>query len=437
MRRNGPLRFLFGTARHEDAVPIETAGPGQTQAGADMPASPQAAPVAPSGDIVAPVALASVAAARGAEDRPLSGANAATARTGNGRVKILSTEFAQGWVAAANGRPTRLVAMLGPEIIGASLANITAADADATKANGADEAWEFVIVFDRAVAAGDVEAIEIMPVGGGAPLARAPNMKLQLMPPMRIFVVGSPRSGTSQMGGTLSSALQLPWLGECHAAHLFATASEALSGGAGSPHGMVRFMARGDYRSLAAGAAKQTYFYTHGSASFVDKTPGVSMIKAVPFLRECFPDAYFIFLFRNPVANVLSRFAKFHQTFESACRDWAASMTAWTKVRDELPHYLEIRQEDMMQKPHDVAARITDYIGMPEIAPTIEESLSAGTHERTGAGIGKTSVGETEWTAEQKRFFSQICEPVYNSFSAGPLETSKTPATSELAGGKP
>jgi hypothetical protein len=329
------------------------------------------------------------------------------------------------------------VALLGAEIIGTTSAKFTAPDADAAKADGADEAREFVVIFDRAVSAEEVEAIEIMPIPGGAPLPRAATMKLQQTPPTRIFVVGSPRSGTSQMGGTLSSALQLPWLGECHAAHLFATAADALSGSVGSPHGMVRFMARGGYRNLAAEAAKQTYFYMHSSASFVDKTPGAPMVKAVPFLRECFPDAYFIFLFRNPVGNVLSRIAKFRMTFESACRDWAAAMTAWTKVRDELPHYLEIRQEDMMDRPHDVAARIADYLGMPEIAAAIGASLAAGTHERTGAGLGKTSVDETEWTPEQKRFFSQICEPVYNLFSAGPNETSKIPAASELVGGKP
>ena len=175
-------------------------------------------------------------------------------------------------------------------------------------------------------------------------------------------------------------------------------------------------MAKQKFRATAIEAAKKAYFYMHGSASFVDKTPGVAMISAAPFLNECFPQSFFIFQRRNPVGNVLSRMAKFGGNFESHCRDWAAAMLEWQKVRPLLPHYLDIEQEEMLESPKRVATKIAEYIGIPYSAELIFQSLQAGSLERTGAGVGKSSRSQTGWTAEQTAIFDQICGPAMKVF---------------------
>jgi hypothetical protein len=336
-----------------------------------------------------------------------------------GHVEILSTEFALGWAAASpEGRFAELYAVLGTEVIGASTAHFGRADLDTARVEGSLNAYAFLIVFNRPVATEDVARIQIMPALGKAPLPPAGALKLDRTPPLRVFVLGSPRSGTSEMGTTLAAALKLPWLGEGHAAPLFATAANALQGDGASSNGFVRFLAREHYRKVAVDAAREAYFFIHASASFLDKTPGAPMVSAVPFLHECFPDARFIFLWRHPVGNVLSRMAKFGGNIESHSRDWAASMNAWRDVRKTLPHYLEIRQEDMMARPHAVAAEIARYVGVPDIGGTIGTSLAAGTRERTGAGLGKTTTAEANWTPEQVAAFSRICSPVLAAFEA-------------------
>lgn len=76
------------------------------------------------------------------------------------------------------------------------------------------------------------------------------------------------------MGATLSKTFNLSWLGEFHA-------------------------------NVLIDQARLAYYIMHGSASFVDKTPGVPMIRSAPFLADCFQDAKFICLRRNGISNVL------------------------------------------------------------------------------------------------------------------------------------
>ena len=210
--------------------------------------------------------------------------------------------------------------MIDTEVIGFGVANINRPDLERARQDHQLDAYAFIIVFTRPIAAELVQAINVLIVGQAATLPRAKQVKIDRSPSLRLFLMGSPRSGTSQLGSTLTKVLGLPWLGEGHGAPLFASAAEALSGDIGAENGLVRYMARQNFRQIAIEAAKSAYFYMHGSASFVDKTPGVKMIAAAPFLNECFPESRFIFQRRNPVANVLSRMAKFGGSFEAHCQ---------------------------------------------------------------------------------------------------------------------
>ena len=348
-----------------------------------------------------------------------SGPNApATPMAAMGRVEVLSPDFAMGWAAAdAKGQFTPLFALLDGEVIGVSSPHFSRPDLDRARRDGRLDACVFVIIFASPVPAGKLGAIQIVFAFGRGTLPQT-KVKFDRTPPQRLFLFGSPRSGTSEMGNTLTSVLKLPWLGEVHGAPLFANAAHAIKGDSHSANGMVRFMRDQNIAESVVTAMKQAYFFMHGSSSFVDKTPGAPMIDAAPFISECFPDAHFIFLWRNPVANVLSRMVKFGGNFESHCRDWTAAMNAWIAVRKGLPHFLEIRQEDMLEKPHEVGASIAGYIGSPDMGPAIGASLTSGSRERTGAGVGKTSLSETDWTEQQVAFFCRVCEPVYDLFRA-------------------
>jgi hypothetical protein len=335
----------------------------------------------------------------------------------NGRVEKLSTEFAIGWATVSRSKHhTPVFATVDGEIIGFAVANISRLDLDRARQEGKMDAYGYIVIFDRRVPAEQVQSIKILIAGQSVILPQGSPVKTDRSPSLRLFLMGSPRSGTSQLARTLSKVLELPWLGEGHAAPLFASAAIALSGDADDKNGISRFMAHQGFRQIAIEAAKKAYFYLHGSASFVDKTPGVKMIGAATFLNECFPGSRFVFLWRNPVSNVLSRMAKFGGNFEAHCRDWAGAMNEWLRVRSLLPHYLEIQQEDMREIPDRVAQDIAEYIGIADCAVPISQSLKTESLESTGAGIGNADQLKSSWTPEQIATFDKICGPTMRAF---------------------
>ena len=339
------------------------------------------------------------------------------ASTITGRVETLSTGFVIGWASAsAVNTFSHVFAMIDTEVIGFGIANITRPDLERARQASQLIAYAFILVFSRPVAAELVRHINVFIVGQPAMLRGTKQLKIDRSPPLRLFLMGSPRSGTSQLGSTLTKVLGLPWLGEGHGAPLFSRAAEALSGDIGAENGLVRYMARQNFRQIAIEAAKSAYFYMHGSASFVDKTPGVKMIAAAPFLNECFPESRFVFQRRHPVANVLSRMVKFGGSFEAHCRDWAGAMNEWLNVRALLPHYVEIQQEDMLEAPDRVAKTLAEYIGLPGCADAICQSLKTDSLERTGAGAGQTDRLRAGWTSEQIATFEKICGPAMQAF---------------------
>jgi hypothetical protein len=335
-----------------------------------------------------------------------------------GRVETVSTEFVSGWASVPPAGPCAYVfAVLQGEVLGFGAASTLRPDLEKARREGRLDAHAFILTFKRPVVAELVSSIQVYVVGQPTPLPQAKQLKVDRAPCLRLFLLGSPRSGTSQLGTTLTQVLSLPWLGEGHGAPLFARAADALTGDKSAENGLVRHMARENFRQIAIQAARSAYFFMHGSASFVDKTPGVPMIAAAPFLVECFPGSRFIFLRRNPVANIRSRLVKFAGTpFEEHCRDWAAAMNEWLRVRSLLPHYVEIQQEDMLAAPEEVAKVLADYIGVPECAARVCDSLKTERLEQTGAGAGTTDKLQAGWTAAQVQAFEKICGPAMRAF---------------------
>jgi len=326
-----------------------------------------------------------------------------------GRVEIISQDCVFGWATISADRVTYVCAKLDDKIIGIDSANIDRPDLQSLAERGTITAKAFLLVFDRELSSEEMARVTVHILGSEGTLETTARVVRDRYPALRIFVLGSPRSGTSELGSTLSNTLGLRWLGEGHAADRFATAAKALTPTPEDTHALVRFMKDQQYSSLIVKALKRDYFFSHGSASFIDKTPGIPMIRAAPFLAECFPEAKFIYLRRNGISNVLSRMVKFGGSFESNCADWAAAISAWVEVRDTLPSYLEIAQEDMLENPNDVALKIANYVGLPDSAEAIGKSLSTGKTERTGAGINRKTLASTGWSAKEIESFSRIC----------------------------
>jgi hypothetical protein len=344
-----------------------------------------------------------------------------------GLIEIISPNFAAGWARLAGQWPSHVYASLGDRIIGCAAADIRRNDLrgnDTSAAGTADpeSAGEmgrgFIVLFNAPVAPDALDQIKLTMLESAETLLRGNRARYDRRDPLQVFVLGSPRSGTSEMGQTLASVLQLPWVGEGHAAPAFQDAASALNGERAPSRGaLTDFMRYNALGSVAERAMRQTYYYVHRASSFLDKTPGVEMIRAAPFLSKSFPAAKFIFMRRNGISNVLSRMQKFGGDFHAHCSDWAAAMNAWLDVRARLPHYVEIEQEVMLERPTDVANAVAGYLGVSEETTNqIASSLAAGALERTGAGIGRDTFASAGWDRRQIDIFMKIDGPVMREF---------------------
>lgn len=121
-----------------------------------------------------------------------------------------------------------------------------------------------------------------------------------------IFIIGTGRSGTTILGVVLSLHKQVGFLNEPKALWHAIYPKEDLIGS--YSQGDTRYrLETGDVTNLATHTAHRlfgTYLTAVGSSRLVDKYP--ELIFRVPFVRQIFPDAKFIFLVRNGWDTCLS-----------------------------------------------------------------------------------------------------------------------------------
>jgi hypothetical protein len=335
-----------------------------------------------------------------------------------GFLEAVSPAFANGWAGYVGGAPAYVHAVLDGEILGAARANGERPDLMEAAARENFSAGAYMILFNRTSPPEQQARVQIHAINQDGPLPRLPDLQTDIWPIRQIFILGSPRCGTSELGATLVREFSLRWTGEFHTAPRFAGLAALLEPGAGD-EAVAHVSNCGRPIDALREQARLTYYAVHGSASFLDKSPGVAMIRAAPFLAGCFETGKFIHLRRNGVSNVLSRIAKFGGSFDEHCADWAAAMQEWARVREQLPHYLDIAQEDMQDQPDATAAAIATYLDAPSHAARIADQLRAGRREHTGAGVGRTRLADTGWTPEERAIFLRICGPTMRRYGYG------------------
>ncbi len=325
----------------------------------------------------------------------------------NGQVEELTPFFATGWAAGDDNGPAHVVAECNGKVLGAARADQWRADlSDANQPRAG-----FHIVFNSDVPSEALAAIRVSRSSGADTLGLAADSRIDGHKATQLFIVGSPRCGTSELAQVLAACLDLPWNGEGQPTlvQALATGAAALALPPELNGELAVAMAGEGLPMVIARAARRIYYRAHNSASFLDKTPGAEMIRATPFLHWCFPGARFIFMHRNGVANILSRLEKFGGDFTDHCRDWTACMETWEATRADLPDFLEIAQEKMASQPDHVAESIAEFLGAPASAPAITAMLRTGFRERTGAGLGKTRLADTDWSDFEITQFRTYC----------------------------
>lgn len=253
-----------------------------------------------------------------------------------------------------------------------------------------------------------------------------------------VFIVGSPRSGTSILVDALMAAgytgfKEGNFLSLIHGIDRQVDRHFAAFGST-NPSVLTTHVdpvkLKADLVAVIAAAAAAH----HQGDMWLDKTGNPEMIEAIPTLRRLWPNSVFIFSRRRAIENVASRLKKFPQfTFEYHCRDWAANMQAWTRAHEIDPALpgLDIDQRDIADDPKLTAERLARFLALSGPAEAaIVTTFSTKVTQQTDADSTRRvmTLQSTGWDDEQIATFRRCCGQQMNRYGYTNDETYRRPA---------
>ena len=118
------------------------------------------------------------------------------------------------------------------------------------------------------------------------------------------------------------------------------------------------------YRSRASGDPE--------AEAFVDKGPNTNLVRA-RFLAEAFPNAHFVLIFRDPVANIEGFRRKWltfaNDRFEENIRFWGAVHESFLEQAESFPErWVGVEYEALVERYDEVLAGLATWLGIEESA---------------------------------------------------------------------
>jgi Sulfotransferase family len=147
-----------------------------------------------------------------------------------------------------------------------------------------------------------------------------------------------------------------------------------------------------------------------------DKTGNPEMTLAIPIVRELWPQAVFVFAKRRGIENVISRITKFPgHSFEYHCANWAKNMSCWRAIRQKIPPecFIEIEQRNMVRQPETTARELCTFLGVSDsVMPTVVKVMDTHRPQETtrGSASRTLSLAASGWSKEQIETFLEHCK---------------------------
>jgi hypothetical protein len=181
--------------------------------------------------------------------------------------------------------------------------------------------------------------------------------------PRPIFVIGSPRSGTTLLRLILDSHPRISCGEETH----FLRDLEAIVGRNWelvATYGLSREWWIEHIGALYADFQAQV-LERSGAARWAEKDPTYTL--HLPFIEELFPDALFVHLLRDGhdvVASFKDRWG-YASAARAARTEWARYVTAARDLAQRTPpeRFLELRYEELVEEPEVQTRRLFDFLG--------------------------------------------------------------------------
>lgn len=197
-----------------------------------------------------------------------------------------------------------------------------------------------------------------------------------------LFVIGSPRSGTTMLERMLASHSDILGGPEPHLltplAHLgyWDRAEKAPYDPLAASEGLRAFVntlpeKESDYYAACRAYCDALYgafLEDSGKSICLDKTPAYALV--LPFIRKVFPDGKYVVLTRHPLAAFSSFANSFFDGDYQAAQAYNPLLDRYVPAlaeflrQDEAP-FVHVRYEDLVQNPEAWMTRICEYAGIP------------------------------------------------------------------------
>jgi glycosyltransferase involved in cell wall biosynthesis len=199
-----------------------------------------------------------------------------------------------------------------------------------------------------------------------------------------IFIMGFPRSGTSGLAAGLS---KLPGFAnhgpEGHFIYLLDDPVIRIRDDKLNPNSIVRDPAsKAAFLDAISKGVDDAYCAASGAASrmWIDKTPDVQQVNAIPAIRALFPDAWFFYIYRDPISAVRSNMATWPAELQGkeleVARRWCQCQVAWRSKNEDIPgeKRLEVFQSDLRKNPEKIVDAIARMLKLSDVdaAPLLQ-----------------------------------------------------------------
>lgn len=197
----------------------------------------------------------------------------------------------------------------------------------------------------------------------------------------QIFVVGSPRAGTTALGNALRISLSARNYGEHHFLELTNQLNKTIDSFFNNYHtrndiGTFIFdVSPALVKAKISQQTKELYSTWSDGNWCIDKTPGRNMLRSLPVVAEIWPEAKIIYCKRRAYENVKSRLAKFPGlNLQEHAKQWSETMNIWHEIKKHLTpkSYFEIDQHDMRNTDESFIAFLNSFLSNQESLKVVE-----------------------------------------------------------------
>ena len=340
-----------------------------------------------------------------------------------GKVERFDCEQLSGWLALVGEDRTKplLEVVLDGRVI-----KVAAADgyrADLEQAGWADGQCYFEFKFDPPLILPEARRLKLR-IGGSDLCLELPRDglddpdagKTPNPEGLKVFIVGSPRSGTSVLLRAIQSQFGLPARGESHVIPALAKAIHELrlyyERFKDSPEDiLIHDLPLSEFERALFDRIRQFYGDQFGDRGWVDKTPSDEAVYSAGLIRRVFPDARIIVTNRNGIEVVESYRRKFNASFEDAARNWASVMRGVEKLTAANPDILVVDQFDFTNNAGAAGGRIAEYLGRPELGGEVAAFLQSNREDKLSGHdwSRRVTLDDVDWSEKDCATFVEIC----------------------------